>query len=131
MASSALIEEVLNILQLIGISVSHFLLELLANKKYINHIAVKDILHNRQQILDALLKSAEDSPRTELKWATDLVKDICTCEMVVLSVKESGYHFDVVHTVLEQLEDFSIKEPAKDMEKFAPVTWDFLDTALS
>ncbi|KAG2048472.1 hypothetical protein BDR06DRAFT_846973, partial [Suillus hirtellus] len=56
-------------------------------------------------------------------WATDLVKDICACEMVVLSAKESGYHFNVIHTVPEQLEDFSIKELAKDMEKLAPVTW--------
>ncbi|KAG1766499.1 hypothetical protein EV702DRAFT_980854, partial [Suillus placidus] len=92
---------------------------------------VKDILHNRQQIVDALSTSAEESPRTELKWAMDLVKDICAREMVVLSAKESGYHFDVVHTAPEQLEDFSIEELAKDMEKFAPVTWDFLDTTLS
>ncbi|KAG1803053.1 hypothetical protein EV424DRAFT_1474635 [Suillus variegatus] len=41
--------------------------------------------------------------------------------MVVLSAKESGYHFDVVHTVPEQLEDFSIEELAKDMEKLAPL----------
>ncbi|KAG1862648.1 hypothetical protein F4604DRAFT_1929403 [Suillus subluteus] len=131
MSSSALIDKVLDTLQLVGISVSYFLLELLANKEYINHIAVKDILQNKQLILDALLKSAEDSLRTELKWATDLIKDICAREIVVLSAKESGYHFDVVHTVPEQLEDFSIEELAKDMEKLAPVTWDFLDTALS
>jgi len=117
MSSSAPIDKVLDTLQLLGISVSYFLLELLStNKEYINHISAKDILQNKQLILDALLKSAEDYPRTELKWATDLVKDICACEIVVLSVKESGYHFDVVHTVSEQLEDFSIKELAKDME---------------
>ncbi|KAG2154428.1 uncharacterized protein EDB93DRAFT_1102210 [Suillus bovinus] len=106
MASSAPIDDVLDNLQLIGISVSHFLLELLANKKYINHIAVKDILHNRQQIVDALSMSAEESLRTKLKWAMDLIKDICVREMVVLSVKESGYQFDVVHTAPEQLEEF-------------------------
>ncbi|KAG2139339.1 hypothetical protein DEU56DRAFT_944418 [Suillus clintonianus] len=131
MASRAPIDDVLDNLQLVGISVSHFLLELLANKKYINHIAVKDILHNRHQIVDALSTSAEESPRTELKWAMDLVKDICVHKMVVLSAKESGYHFDVVHTAPEQLEDFSIEELAKDMEKLAPVTWDFLNTMLS
>ncbi|KAG1805967.1 uncharacterized protein BJ212DRAFT_1283110 [Suillus subaureus] len=131
MSSSAPIDEVLNTLQLVGISRSNFLLKLLANKEYINHIAVKDILQNKQLILDALLKSAEDSLSTELKWVTDLIKDVSARKMVVLSAKESGYHFDVVHTVLEQLEDFSIEELAKDMEKLAPVTWDFLDTALS
>ncbi|KAG1889573.1 hypothetical protein F4604DRAFT_2016744 [Suillus subluteus] len=104
MSSSAPIDKVLDTLQLVGISVSYFLLELLANKEYINHIVVKDILQNKQLILDALLKSAEDSPRTELKWATDLIKDICA-----------------LRNVPEQLEDFSIEELAKDMEKLAPV----------
>jgi len=77
MASSAPIDKVLETFQLIGISVSDFVLELLTNKKYNNHIAVKDILYNRQPILNALFKSAQDSSRTKLKWATDLIKDIC------------------------------------------------------
>jgi len=131
MASSAPIDKVLDTFQLVGISVSDFLLELLTNKKYNNHIAVKDILYNRQPILNALFKSAQDSSRTELKWAMDLIKDICAHEMVVLSAKESGYHFNVVHTILEQLEDFTIEALAKDMAKIASVTWDFLNTALS
>ncbi|KAG2030933.1 hypothetical protein BDR03DRAFT_877169, partial [Suillus americanus] len=48
-----------------------------------------------------------------------------------LTAKDNRTHFDVMHTTVEQLEDFRMAELARIMEKSAPATWDLLESMLS
>ncbi|KAG1852387.1 hypothetical protein C8R48DRAFT_544258, partial [Suillus tomentosus] len=64
-------------------------------------------------------------------WATDITKDICAQEILNLTAKGSGTHFDVTHITVKQLEDFRVAELAIIMENYAPVTWNLLDSMLS
>ncbi|KAG2737365.1 hypothetical protein P692DRAFT_20823803 [Suillus brevipes Sb2] len=64
-------------------------------------------------------------------WATDITKDICAQEILNLTAKGSGTHFDVTHITVKQLEDFRVAELAIIMENYAPVTWNLLNSMLS
>ncbi|KAG1760079.1 hypothetical protein EDD22DRAFT_848802 [Suillus occidentalis] len=121
-------DDVLETLQRIGILASEFILVLLVSEKHSTHLAVKDILLNGCEIIDALTKQTSS---TALKWATDNTKDICAREIYNLAAKGSGTHFNVTHTIVKQLEDFRVAKLATIMEKSAPVTWNLLESMLS
>ncbi|KAG1836732.1 hypothetical protein DFJ58DRAFT_846817 [Suillus subalutaceus] len=126
--SATSVDDVLETLQRVGISASEFILVLLSSEKHSAHPAVKDILSNGREILNAFVKRATS---TASKWATDIAKEICAREIHNLAAKDNGTHFDVTHTTVEQLEDFRVAELARIMEKSAPATWDLLESMLS
>jgi hypothetical protein len=128
MSLSDAVDDVLETLQRVGLSASEFILVLLASEKHSAHLAIKDILSNGCEIIDALTKQTSS---TASKWATDITKDICAREIYNLAAKGSGTHFDVTHTTVKQLEDFRVAELATIMEKSAPVTWNLLESMLS
>ncbi|KAG2338225.1 hypothetical protein BDR05DRAFT_1004368 [Suillus weaverae] len=122
------VDDVLGTLQHIGISASEFILALLSSEKHSAHLAVKDILSNGCEILNALTKQTSS---TASKCATDIMKDICAQEICNLAAKGSGTHFDVTHTMVKQLEDFRVAKLARIMEKSVPVTWNLLESMVS
>ncbi|KAG1889562.1 hypothetical protein F4604DRAFT_1877154 [Suillus subluteus] len=128
MSLSDAVDDVLATLQRVSISASEFILVLLTSEKHSAHLAVKDILSNGCEIVDALTKQTSS---TASKWATDITKDICAQEIYNLAAKGSGTHFDVTHTTVKQLEDFRVAELATIMEKSALVTWNLLESMLS
>ncbi|KAG2152930.1 hypothetical protein DEU56DRAFT_727371 [Suillus clintonianus] len=62
---------------------------------------------------------------------SDVVKGLYVREVQTLSAKESGYHFSVLNTSVEQLEEFDIDVLGKGMEVHAPMLWNLLDRLLS
>jgi hypothetical protein len=128
MSLTDLVDKVLETLQSIGISASQFILVLLSSEKHSAHPAVNDIVSNGCEIINALAKQATS---TASKWATDITKEICACEIYVLSAKKSGTHFNVTHTMVKRLEDFKVAELARIMEESASITWGLLERMMS
>ncbi|KAG1799642.1 uncharacterized protein BJ212DRAFT_1488229 [Suillus subaureus] len=124
------VDALLEAFNLVGISASEFLIELLTNFHYTTHENTINLRSCSPCIIKLLTGHPEASTGGALKWASDIMKHRCALEIQELSAKKSGYHFSVLHASIEQLEEFDIKELGGGMQQCALFLWDMLDVLL-
>ncbi|KAG1731091.1 uncharacterized protein EDB91DRAFT_1018780, partial [Suillus paluster] len=87
---------------IVGISASQFLVEILSNNHYSNDKIVVDLLTNSHCIIELLARHSH----TMEEWASNIMSDVCVQEVGDLSRKKHYSHVTVSHTSVEQLEEF-------------------------
>ncbi|KAG2159779.1 uncharacterized protein EDB93DRAFT_1074656 [Suillus bovinus] len=125
------VDTLLEAFDLVGISASEFLVELLTNPHYTTHKNTINLRSCSLCIIKLLTGHPGASTGGALKWAGDIMKYRCALEIQELSAKKSGYHFSVLHASVEQLEEFDMEELGGGMLQCAPFLWDMLDVLLS
>ncbi|KAG2134953.1 hypothetical protein BD769DRAFT_1341184, partial [Suillus cothurnatus] len=118
---------ILEAFDLIGISVSTFIIRLLTDQHFTHHNTVIDLRENSHHITEHLQCTGDYM----LKWATAVIKDRCAQEVCELSAKANSSHFSVSHTSVQQLEEFSIDVLSEEMQQHAPVLWDLFEVLLA
>ncbi|KAG1906108.1 uncharacterized protein F5891DRAFT_942241 [Suillus fuscotomentosus] len=109
MTTTDQVDAILEAFNLIGISVSEFLVVLLTNPNYITHENTINLRSCSPHITKLLAEHPEASAGDVLKWASDIIKHRCALEIQELSAKKPGYHFLALHASVEQLEEFDIE----------------------
>ncbi|KAG2743434.1 hypothetical protein P692DRAFT_20677701, partial [Suillus brevipes Sb2] len=120
MTTTDQVDALLEAFDLVGISASEFLVELLTNPHYTTHENTINLRSCSPCIIKLLTGHPEASAGGVLKWAGDIIKHRCALEIQELSAKKSGYHFSVLHASVEQLEEFDIEELGGGMQQRAP-----------
>ncbi|KIK34580.1 hypothetical protein CY34DRAFT_97721 [Suillus luteus UH-Slu-Lm8-n1] len=113
------VDTILEAFDIVGISPSEFIIKLLNDPHYINHKTVINLRESGQYLAELLVVQS------------DVVQGRYVCEVQTLSAKESGYHFLVLITCVEQLEEFDIGVLGRGMALHAPFLWKLLDILLS
>ncbi|KAG1760898.1 hypothetical protein EV702DRAFT_1171476 [Suillus placidus] len=113
------VDAILEAFDIVGISPSEFIITLLNDSRYINHKTVTNLRESGQYLAELLVVQS------------DVVQGRYVREVQILSAKESGYHFSVLNTSVEQLEEFDIGVLGRGMEVHAPLLWRLLDILLS
>ncbi|KAI6097504.1 hypothetical protein F5141DRAFT_1011244 [Pisolithus sp. B1] len=97
------------------ISVAGLIVALLTSQQYKNHYYVTDLLACSREILHAF----SQHPASWHQFAPHLFRiaeNMYLQELCCLMSENSGWHFKASNTTTKQLEDFSLKEMAWDME---------------
>ena len=129
------IDRVLEALGQTGLSVTNFLISLVSLDRYKNHPAVVHLMSHGPDLLITLRtflvnkdEPSLESPRSvasEITMTETYAQKICDA-----SAGENGSHFNVSHTSLNQLEEFSVNDLARQMEQSAPQFWRLLNVLL-
>jgi hypothetical protein len=133
MTTTDQVDAILEAFDLVGISLSEFLVELLINPQYTTHENTINLRSCSPTIIKLIAEHPEASAAAggALKWASDIIKRRCALEIQELSAKKSGYHFSVLHASVEQLEEFDIEVLGGGMQQHAPLLWDMLNILLA
>ena len=123
------VDKVLEALEQTELSITDFLVTILSNKHYENHEVVLQLQLNGTDICKAL-----GHLHVGGSYLFDSASEVTTAaysrEVCEASTGDSGSHFNVSRTSLGQLEEFSIEEMGKQMEKNAPNLWRLLGVLL-
>jgi len=127
------IDRVLEALEQTGLSVSSFLISLVSLERYENHRAIIHLMSHGPELLIALRKFLNKNVRgvpPSTSVASEIMMETYAQEIRHASAGENGSHFNVSHTSLNQLEEFSVNNLATQMEQCAPQFWRLLDVLL-
>jgi len=121
---------VLQALETCQLSVSQFLISILTSRKYDNHPLLKDLLENSGAIFSAVVAHPLQDQTNEplIHWCTRNITKTYQSELLSLTSKHAGWHFNARSATTKQLEEFDIKTMAQDIGNRAPKLWDFLGT---
>ncbi|KAI6126583.1 hypothetical protein F5141DRAFT_976100, partial [Pisolithus sp. B1] len=111
------------------ISVAGLIVALLTSQQYENHYYVTDLLTCSREIPHAF----SQHPASQHQFALHLFRiaeNMYLQELCCLMSENSGWHFKASNTSTKQLEDFSLKEMAWDMEDTTPEWWSLLGVLL-
>ncbi|KIJ58556.1 hypothetical protein HYDPIDRAFT_68993, partial [Hydnomerulius pinastri MD-312] len=120
---------VIETLERCQITASQFVLSILTHRQYNDHPVVKDLLLHSPNILSAFLKHPSNDDKL-LQCSAELIRNSYLRELRDIASEESGWHFGASSATTKQLEEFSIEEMARDMERHAPGLWDLLGILL-
>ncbi|KAF8415907.1 hypothetical protein L210DRAFT_962448 [Boletus edulis BED1] len=112
---SQAIQVVVNTLEIHNLTLTDFLLDLLASKTYYGHHIFNDL-----GLRGAHLDEEVHSTLTQEYVA----------EVTHVATEESGWHFGVHHSTLKQFEEFSLEDMAHNLEVQAPKLWGLLGKLL-
>ncbi|KIJ18395.1 hypothetical protein PAXINDRAFT_70853 [Paxillus involutus ATCC 200175] len=122
MASAEQVKSVLDVLEFSDIRPSEFFLSLLTDQQFKNHAKTLELLCHGQELVEALRKHPQSVAGGNLAdWVGEIMRDGYAREMRALSAEANGSHFNVSHTSVQQLEQFSIEDMARGMEEMAPM----------
>ncbi|KAG2030299.1 hypothetical protein BDR03DRAFT_987187 [Suillus americanus] len=102
------IDAITEVFNIVGISVSQFLIDILSNNNNSNNEIVVDLLNNGHHIMELLVRHSQ--LETTQKWASNIISDVCVQEIGDLSAKKHGSHF-AVSLVLPQFSSEPWFEP--------------------
>lgn len=108
------------------ISPTSFFLMLLLDKTYAAH--ARALSQHSSTILNVLYDNASDDVLT---WATRLVGNTYSKEILVLTQKESGLQFRASTATAERISEFRLNDIAGSMHQIAPQLWELLDVLFS
>jgi hypothetical protein len=120
------IDAITEAFNIIGISVSQFLNEILSNNIYSNNETVVTLQTNGHRIMELLARNSQ----TIQESVSNIMSDVYMQEILNLSAKKHGSHFAVSHTSVEQLEEFNMDLLGRGMQRLAPKLWGLLDRLL-
>ncbi|KAJ7210347.1 hypothetical protein GGX14DRAFT_625297 [Mycena pura] len=130
LASRTMLEAPLAALKSHGLTISHFVVSVLQHSSFTEHPAVKELLTDCPDILDALLNHPKGSKST-VSWATRVMKTRYAAAIRELADQKNGWHFVAAHLKADQLEAFRIEHMARDIQLLAPELWELIGLMLS
>ncbi|KAG1797805.1 uncharacterized protein HD556DRAFT_1440766 [Suillus plorans] len=122
LATADQVDAILEAFDLIGISVSMFIIRLLTDQHFTHEKTVIDPRENSHRITELLQVTGESTFNVHKK---------SMIYQAPLAAKANSSHFSVSHTSVQQLEEFGIDVLSEGMQQHAPVTWDLLEVLLA
>ena len=117
-----ILEAVAQTLEDHGITLSDFLLNLLASQKYNNHFMASDLLSRSTEILASLVNHPLNNGKLDGQ-VQQLAVEAYLAEMKYIAAEDAGWHFGVYQSTVKQFEEFSLEDMGQELEKNAPKLW--------
>ncbi|KAF5324267.1 hypothetical protein D9619_011146 [Psilocybe cf. subviscida] len=91
-------------------------------------VLAQPVSENAATICEKLYKKNNDGV---FSWAFDLIRERVCCEVLTLTEKRHGLHFNATKAKTDQLEGAFIQSAAEKMRKFGPCLWSLIGSLLN
>jgi hypothetical protein len=131
MDNSPKVKLLLNAMQSLQISFPEIVFGLLSSAQYTGDPIVLSLTSRINEIVETIINYSVVGKQKVQDLASKVAVEMYRNEVARLMTPDGGLHFDIMHSNVKQLEEFSISNLAGTIKPSTPRLWAMLDVVLS